>query len=86
MSYLWALSLKYKIITCLTKENLNEFHLFVHYIEDDLYNSVNLDRAKIKVFKPELHLLDKECMMEDDSPDPKHLSDIENIKRYLNGK
>lgn len=78
--------LKYKIITCLTKENLNEFHLFVHYIEGDLWNSVDLDGVKIKVFKPELHLLDKECMIEDDSPDPKHVSDIECIKRYLDGK
>lgn len=78
--------LRYKIVTCLTKNNTNEFHLFINYIEEDLYNIVDINGVKIKVLKPELHLLDKECMIEDDVVDPKHLQDIECIKKYLNEK
>jgi hypothetical protein len=78
--------IEYRINTCLTKQNQNEFHLFIHNIESNLFNIVIYNGVPIKVFKPELHLLDKELMLEDDIYNLKNISDIANIKRYLNEK
>jgi hypothetical protein len=78
--------LKYQISTCLTKKNQNEFHLFIHFIESNLYNTISYMGNDIKVFKPELHLLDKECMLADDTTNIKNISDIACIKKYLNEK
>jgi hypothetical protein len=78
--------LEYRISTCLTKENNNKFHLFINNIETNLYNIVVYNDVIIKVFKPELHLLDKECMLADDITNKKNISDIECIKKYLNEK
>jgi hypothetical protein len=76
--------MEYRISTCLTKENKNEFHLFINNIETNLYNIVVYNDIFIKVLKPELHLLDKECMLADEPSNTKNLSDIESIKKFLN--
>jgi hypothetical protein len=78
--------MEYRISTCLTKENKNEFHLFINNIETNLYNMVVYDDVFIKVLKPELHLLDKECMLADELSNKKNLLDIESIKKFLNEK
>lgn len=78
--------MEYRINTCLTKENKNEFHLFINNIETNLYNMVVYGGMFIKVLKPELHLLDKECMLADDPSNKKNLLDIESIKKFLNEK
>lgn len=78
--------MEYKISMCLTKENKNEFHLFINNIEDNLFNIVVYNDMVIKVLKPELHLLDKEFMLMDDITNTKNISDIESIKKYLNEK
>ncbi len=78
--------MEYRISTCLTKENKNEFHLFINNIEDNLFNVVIYNDMVIKVLKPELHLLDKEFMLMDDITNTKNISDIESIKKYLNEK
>ena len=78
--------MEYRICTCLTKQNQNEFHLFINNIETNLYNIVIYNDVTIKVLKPELHLLDKECMLADDTTNIKNISDIESIKKYLNEK
>lgn len=79
-------SMEYRISTGLTKQNENEFHLFINNIENNLYNIVVYNDKFIKVLKPELHLLDKECMLADDVSNEKNLSDINAIKRFLNEK
>ena len=66
------------------RENKNEFHLFINNIETNLYNMVVYDDVFIKVLKPELHLLDKECMLKDELSNKKNLLDIESIKKFLN--
>jgi hypothetical protein len=76
--------MEYRISTCLTKQNQNEFHLFINNIETDLFNIVIYNDNPIKVLKPELHLLDKECMLEDDVTNLKNIADIADIKSYLN--
>ena len=76
--------MEYRISTCMTKANQNEFHLFINNIETNLFNIVNYNDIKIKVLKPELHLLDKECMLADDITNFKNISDIDSIKRFLN--
>ena len=78
--------MEYRISTCLTKQNQNEFHLFINNIETNLYNIIVHNDINIKVLKPELHLLDKECMLADDITNTKNISDIESIKKYLNEK
>jgi hypothetical protein len=78
--------MEYRISTCLTKENKNEFNLFINNIETNLYNMVVYSDMFIKVLKPELHLLDKEQMLMDDITNTKNISDIECIKKYLNEK
>lgn len=78
--------MEYRISTCLTKENKNEFHLFINNIEDNLFNIVIYNDISIKVLKPELHLLDKQCMLLDDPNNEKQLSDIKSIEIYLNEK
>ena len=78
--------MEYRISTCLTKENKNEFHLFINNIETNLYNTVVYNDIFIKVLKPELHLLDKECMLKDDPTNKKNLSDLNAIKEFLNEK
>jgi len=78
--------MEYRISTCLDKQNKNEFHLFINNIETNLYNVVVYDDMFIKVLKPELHLLDKECMLADDPTSKKNLSDINAIKQFLNEK
>jgi len=78
--------MEYRISTCLTKENKNEFHLFINNIETNLYNIIVYNDVVIKVLKPELHLLDKECMLADDITNIKNISDIKSIKKYLNEK
>ena len=78
--------MEYRICTCLTKQNQNEFHLFINNIETNLYNIVIYNDVTIKVLKPELHLLDKECMLADDTTNTKNISDITAIKKYLNEK
>jgi hypothetical protein len=75
--------MEYRINTCLTKQNQNEFHLFINNIETNLYNMVVHDGMFIKVLKPELHLLDKECMLADDPTSKKNLSDINAIKQFF---
>ena len=78
--------MEYRISTCLTKENKNEFHLFINNIEDNLFNIIVYNDMVIKVLKPELHLLDKEFMLMDDITNTKNNSDIECIKKHLNEK
>jgi hypothetical protein len=78
--------MEYRISTCLTKQNENEFHLFIHHVEENLHNIIIFNDLVIKVFKPELHLLDKECMLEDDVNNIKNISDIDCIKKFLNEK
>lgn len=75
--------LKFRICTCLTKSNTNEFHLFINYIEDDIFTIIDYNHMPIRVLKPELHLLDKRCMLEDTPFDGKIISDIDCIKSYL---
>lgn len=79
-------NMKYKICTCLDSKNKNEFHLFINNIETNLYNIIVYNDMSIKVLKPELHLLDKECMLADDITNKKNILDIESIKKYLNEK
>lgn len=78
-------NLKFRICTCLTKQNINEFHLFINYIESNLFNLIEYNEYKFRVLKPELHLLDKLCMLEDEPTNSKILYDIECIKQFLNG-
>jgi hypothetical protein len=78
--------MEYRISTCLTKQNQNEFHLFINNIETNLYNIVVYNDIFIKVLKPELHLLDKECMLADDPSNKKNVSDIDSIRQFLNEK
>jgi len=78
--------MEYRISTCLTKQNNNKFHLFINNIEPNLYNIIVHNDISVKVLKPELHLLDKECMLADDITNIKNISDIESIKKYLNEK
>lgn len=74
--------LKYDVYTCFDKETkLNEFHLFVNY-STDIFKIVN----KIRVLKPEYHLIDKQMMYDSGQNTDKHLSDIMNIKTYLDEK
>jgi len=79
-------NMQYKICTCLDSKNQNEFHLFINNIETNLYNIIVHNDMSIKVLKPELHLLDKECMLADDITNIKNISDVESIKKYLNEK
>jgi hypothetical protein len=76
--------MEYRISTCLTKQNNYKFHLFINNIETNLYNTIVYNNVFIKVLKPELHLLDKEYMLMDDITNAKNISDIEDIKKYLN--
>lgn len=78
--------LKFRICTCLTKQGINEFHLFINYIESDLFNLVTYENHTFRVLKPELHLLDKMCMLEDSPTDEKTLYDIDCIKKFIDGK
>ena len=78
--------MEYRISTCLTKQNQSEFHLFINNVETNLYNTIVYNDVFIKVLKPELHLLDKECMLVDDPSSQKNLSDIDSIKQFLNEK
>jgi hypothetical protein len=77
--------MEYRINTCFSKENKNEFHLFIHY-EKDIFNIIIYNNNPIRVFKPELHLLDKEYMLADDISNTKNISDVDLIKKYLNAK
>lgn len=78
--------MEYRISTCLTKQNNNKFHLFINNIESNLYNTIVYNNVLIKVLKPELHLLDKECMLMDDITNTKNILDVAAIKKYLNEK
>lgn len=78
--------LKFRMCTCLTKENINEFHMFINYIESNLFNLVTYENYTFKVLKPELHLLDKMYMLEDSPNDGKILYDIDCIKKFIDGK
>ena len=81
-------NVKYEYInnTCLNKQNKNEFHLFINNIDTKLeYNTIIYNNTPIRVRKPELVLLDKECMLLDDTTG-KHILDIAIIKKYLNEK
>jgi len=78
--------LEHRVSTCFNKENKNEFHLFINNIENDIFNIVIYNNTPIRVFKPELHLLDKEYMLADDITNPKNISDVDSIKKYLNAK
>jgi hypothetical protein len=74
--------LEYDVYTCFDKETkLNEFHLFVNY-SNDIFNLID----KIRVLKPEYHLIDKQMMYESGQNPDKHLMDILDIKKYLNEK
>lgn len=74
--------LEYDVYTCFDKETkLNEFHLFVNY-SNDIFNIID----KIRVLKPEYHLIDKQMMYESGQNTDKHLLDIVDIKTYLNEK
>ncbi len=77
-------NLKFRICTCLTKQGINEFHLFINYIETNLFNLVNYGDYTFRVLKPELHLLDKMCMLEDEPTNSKILYDIDCIKKFIN--
>lgn len=78
--------MEYIISTCLSKQNNNIFHLFINNIETNLYNTIVYNNVLIKVLKPELHLLDKKCMILDDLTNEKQLLDIKSIETYLNEK
>jgi hypothetical protein len=78
--------LDYIVSRCLTKDKSIEFHLFINNIEADLFNNIIYDDKNVRVFKPELHLLDKEIMLLDDSANQKIKSDIINIKKHINEK
>jgi hypothetical protein len=75
-----------RVITCLNKRNMNEFHLFINNIEADLFDIIVYNNMPIRVLKPELHLLDKEYMLLDDDTHQNNASDIFFIKKYLNEK
>ena len=75
-----------RVTTCLTKKNMNQFHLFINNIETDLFDIVIYNNIPIRVLKPELHLLDKESMLLDDGLHANNISDIFFIKKYLNEK
>lgn len=78
--------MEHRVSTCFNKKNKNEFHLFINNIENDMFNIVIYNNNPIRVFKPELHLLDKEYMLADDITNLKNISDIDSIKNYLNAK
>jgi hypothetical protein len=86
ISLLPRLKYEYIINKCLNKQNKNEFHLFINNIDTKLeYNTIIYNNTPIRVRKPELVLLDKECMLLDDTTG-KHTLDIAIIKKYLNEK
>jgi hypothetical protein len=79
-------NMEHRVCTCFNKENKNEFHLFINNIENDMFNTIFYNNIPIRVFKPELHLLDKEYMLADDVTNMKNVSDVDSIKKYLNAK
>jgi hypothetical protein len=71
--------LEYDVYTCFDKiTKLNEFHLFVNYGEN-LY--VKLDN--IRIFNPNIQLIDKEMIVKSGLDDSKHMEDILLIKSYI---
>jgi hypothetical protein len=73
--------LEYDLYTCFNKiTKLDKFHLFVNYGQN-VYVNFN----GIRVFNPEVQLLDKEMIAKSGQESIKHLHDIELIKKYLNG-
>ena len=75
-----------RVNTCLTKQNTNEFHLFINNIETDMFDTIIYNNLPIRVLKPKLHLLDKECMLADDVTNVNNMSDVLSLKKYLNEK
>jgi hypothetical protein len=78
--------MNHRVCTCFNMENKNEFHLFINNIEIDMFNIIIYNNIPIRVFKPELHLLDKEYMLTDNVNNMKNMSDVDSIKKYLNEK
>lgn len=79
---------EYEVYTCFELKNkVNEFHLFVNY-DSNIFDVID----KIRILSPSYLLRVKELILKENDLyengkfSEKHLSDIESIKRYLNGK
>jgi hypothetical protein len=79
------LNFDFDIYTCLNSNKTAEFHLFVDNIPVE-YNVITYNNTSYKCLDPSFMMKDKEWILETDSLNEKHRSDLASIKSWLNGK